>query len=586
MQRIVLLAFLTGATLFAGPVFAQSSPAAAAPDQLLIRFAPASSASERRAARQQISAYAAKSLGLVDGLEVIQTRLGASRAAAALAGNPNVLYVEPDYLQYPVELPDDTYAYLLWGLHNTGQEIRGSAGTIDADIDAPEAWAGIASPRTVVAIIDSGTQLDHEDLAPNIWVNAAESDGTAGVDDNAPTNGFIDDVHGWDFFDDDPDPSDEDGHGTHTAGTVGAVPGNARGIAGVCGSCELMILRFLGPSGGFTSDAIAALQYAVANGATVSNNSWGGGPYSQALYDAIKAAGDAGHIFVAAAGNSSNNNDISPTYPASYDLDNIISVAATGNRDDIASFSNYGGATVDLGAPGIDIVSSYWDPLTPTDDYWYSSGTSMAAPHVAGVVALVQAVEAQENAPACLDPDTLAEVGVVERVLRSARPVEQLAPYVATGGIVNAADAVNCSLNLSWPLPTPPPAPMPPTMPPDDLQATDSGQGSYLLRWTSVADASYYIIEREQRRKNGRRLSGTYFFVDAVPGPGGEGLSHEDVTDPAENVYYRIAAGNPAGNTVMSEWILAQSGSDSGTEPPDDDGGGGSGKCHPRRGCN
>ncbi|MDH3908954.1 MAG: hypothetical protein OEU83_07970, partial [Gammaproteobacteria bacterium] len=176
-------------------------------------------------------------------------------------------------------------------------------------------------------------------------------------------------------------------------------------------------------------------------------------------------------------------------------------------------------------------------------------------------------------------------VGVVERVLRSARPVEQIAPYVATGGIVNAADAVNCSLNLPWPLPTPPPLPVAPAMPPDDLQAIDSGLGSYLLSWTSVADASYYLIERERRRKNGRRISGTYFFVDAVLGPGGDALSHEDAAETTQNVYYRIAAGNVAGNTVMSEWILAQSGGASDPEPPDD-GGGGSGKCHPRRGCN
>ena len=184
----------------------------------------------------------------------------------------------------------------------------------------------------------------------------------------------------------------------------------------------------------------------------------------------------------------------------------------------------------------------------------------MAAPHVAGVVALVQAVEAQESVDTCVNPDTEAKISVVERVLRSARPVDHMAPYVATGGIVNAADAVNCSLNLPWPLPTPPPLPAPPSMPPNDLQAVDSGQGSYLLSWTSVADASYYLIEREQRRKNGRRVSGTYFYVDAVPGPDPEALSHEDVTETAENVYYRIAAGNVAGNTVMSEWVLAQSG--------------------------
>lgn len=584
MRRIVLLALLTGAILSWRPVLAQSSPPAAASNQLIIRFAPASSASKRLAARQRISARATKSLNLVDGLEVVQTHLDASRAAAALAGNPNVLYVEPDYIQYPIELPDDTHADLLWGLHNTGQEIRGAIGTPDADIDAPEAWAGVASPRTIVAIIDSGTQLDHEDLAANIWVNSAEDSGSNGVDDNVPANGYIDDLHGWDFFSDDSDPSDEDGHGTHTAGTVGAVAGNSLGIAGVCRSCQLMILRFLGPNGGTTSDAIASLQYAVANGATVSNNSWGGGPYSQALYDAIEAAGDAGHIFVAAAGNSSRNNDFSPTYPASYDLNNIIAVAATNNRDAIASFSNYGATTVDLGAPGLDIASSYWDPATPADDYWWSSGTSMAAPHVAGVVALLQAIEAQDNAPACLDPDTLAEIGVVERVLRTARPIDQMAPYLATGGVVNAADAVNCSLNLPWPLPTPPELPMPPAMPPDDLQAIDSGQGSFLISWTSVADASYYLIEREQRRKNGRRISGTYFIVDAVSGPGDEALAHEDVTETAPNVYYRIAAGNAAGNTIMSEWVPAQSGGDSDAEPPD--GGGGSGKCHPRRGCN
>ena len=584
MRRLSLIALLSGVMFSWQPVLAQHSSPAAAADQLLIRFAPASSASERSAARQKISAYATKPLGLVDGLEVVRTRLDASRAAAALSGNPNVLYVEPDYIQYAVELTNDTYADLLWGLHNTEQDIRGSIGTLDADIDAPEAWAVVASPSTVVAIIDSGTQLDHEDLAANIWVNPAEQTGNSGVDDDVPANGFIDDVHGWDFFSNDSDPSDEDGHGTHTAGTVGAVPGNALGIAGVCGTCRLMILRFLGPDGGTTSDAIAALQYAVANGATVSNNSWGGGPYSQALYDAISAAGDAGHVFVAAAGNSGINNDVSPAYPASYDLPNIIAVAATNNQDAIASFSNYGGSTVDIGAPGVDIASSYWDPTTPTDDYWWSSGTSMAAPHVAGVVALVQAAEAQENALACQDPDTHEAVGVVERVLRSARRVEQMAPYVATGGVVNAADAVNCSLTIEWPLPTPPEPPAPPANPPGDLEAIDSGQGSFILNWTSVADASYYIIEREQRRKNGRRQSGTYFVVDAVSGPGGEALSHEDVTETGPNVFYRIAAGNPAGNTVMSDWVEAQTGGGSGTEPPDD--GGGSGKCHPRRGCN
>jgi len=192
------------------------------------------------------------------------------QALAVLANNPNVLYAEPEYFLQPVGTPNDFYFELQWGHNNTGQDIRGVLGYPDADIDTPAAWDTIiADDQTIVAIIDTGTQWDHEDLAVNIWVNGAELNGTANVDDDIPPNGFVDDVRGWDVFSDDNDPTDGSGHGAHTAGTVGAVRDNGIGIAGVCGGCRLMLLRFLGPAGGSTSDAISAIDYAVSNGASV-----------------------------------------------------------------------------------------------------------------------------------------------------------------------------------------------------------------------------------------------------------------------------------------------------------------------------
>jgi subtilisin family serine protease len=252
---------------------------------------------------------------------------------AAYTSHPSVDYAQEDFRVHitgPV-IPNDPQFSSLWGLHNAGQ----TGGTPDADIDAPEAW-GITtgSSNTVVAVIDTGVDYTHPDLAANIWVNAddpstpqmeGEIPGNNIDDDN---NGFIDDVHGYDFVNNDGDPMDDLFHGTHVAGTIGALGNNGIGVTGVNWNVRIMALKFLDASGyGYTSGAIAALNYAVANGATISNTSWGGGPFDQGLYDAIQAAGNAGHIFVAAAGNESSNNDSFPAYPASYDLPNIISVA-------------------------------------------------------------------------------------------------------------------------------------------------------------------------------------------------------------------------------------------------------------------
>ncbi|MFZ2279090.1 MAG: tandem-95 repeat protein [Prosthecobacter sp.] len=295
--------------------------------------------------------------------------------------------VEPDYVVFASLTPNDPSFSSLWGMNNTGQ----SGGVGDADIDAPEAWdVARGSSAVVVGIIDTGIDYTHPDLAANMWLNAGEIPGN-GIDDDG--NGYIDDMRGWDFVSNDNDPADDHYHGTHCAGTIGAVGDNGIGVAGVCHTVRLMALKFLsGSGGGSTSDAIEAVLYATANHVTLTSNSWGGGGYSQTLKNAIDAAGTAGILFVAAAGNSGINTDLSASYPASYDSANIISVAASDNADVLASFTNYGATTVDLAAPGVSIYST-----SPGGGYRTLSGTSMACPHVAGACALIKSARPAMN---------------------------------------------------------------------------------------------------------------------------------------------------------------------------------------------
>ena len=243
--------------------------------------------------------------------------------------------------------PDDPQFGNQWGLNNTDQ----SSGLVDADIDAPEAWdVRTTGGGLKVAVIDTGIDYTHPDLAANIWTNPGEIPGN-GIDDEG--NGYIDDVHGYDFANNDGDPLDDMGHGTHVAGTIAAVGNNGMGVTGVVwGDVQLVALKFLDANGsGSISNAIRAINYCVANGITISNNSWGSGVGFLALRDAIKTAGDAGHLFVASAGNDSDDADIAPTFPAAFDLNNIISVAATDRFSQLASFSNYGKSSVDI-VPG------------------------------------------------------------------------------------------------------------------------------------------------------------------------------------------------------------------------------------------
>jgi subtilisin family serine protease len=308
--------------------------------------------------------------------------------------NPLFEYIERDYILTAAALnrptatfPNDPGFSQLWGLHNIGQ----NGGTPDADIDAPEAWdIQKANPNLFIGVNDTGVDYNHQDLVDNIWTNPGEI-ANNGVDDDR--NGYIDDIRGWDFAYNDNNPMDVYGHGTHVSGTIAGKGNNGVGVTGVAWNAKIMPFKFLDDTGwGYTSNAILAINYATAKGVELTNNSWGGGGYSQALYDAINAAGQAGALFIAAAGNSSNNNDTNPFYPATYNLANIISVAATTRNDQLVTLantgnrwgSNYGLTSVDLGAPGLDIYST-----TPGNTYSTYSGTSMATPHVTGAAALL-----------------------------------------------------------------------------------------------------------------------------------------------------------------------------------------------------
>src|SRR3954470_16254794 len=290
-----------------------------------------------------------------------------------------VEFAEPDYIVHASVVPNDPGFNRLWAMQNTGQ-YGGAAGD---DIHATDAWQTRNNAQDIiVAVVDTGIRFTHEDLAANMWVNTREIPGN-GIDDDG--DGVIDDVYGFNGIDGSGNCADNNGHGTHVSGIIGAVGNNGKGVAGVCWKVKLMACKFLDSEGsGATSDAIDCINYARLHGAKVINASWGGGDYSSALQKAISTARSAGMIFVAAAGNELANNDVTPSYPANYALDNIITVAATTPADVLdPDYSNYGATTVDLAAPGTSIYST-WN--TSDSAYMTLSGTSMATPHVTGAV--------------------------------------------------------------------------------------------------------------------------------------------------------------------------------------------------------
>ena len=406
-------------------VAALAAPAVAPAQDVIVRFKPGVRAGERAHARRGADVVHQEALP-VSGMEVVEPEpeTSVADAVADLQRSPDVLYAEPNRRRTIAKTASDPKSAMEWGL---------------SKISALTAWDTTTGDRAVtVGVIDTGIALTHPDLAPNVWTNPGEVAGNGKDDDG---DGYVDDVRGWDFVDGDADPNDLNGHGTHVAGTIAANGDDAIGVAGVAWQAGLVPLRVLDASGdGRTSNIIKAYAYAQQKGVRIVNLSLGGPDFDQAEYDAMRAAKDV--LFVVAAGNTATNNDTTPLYPCSYDLPNIVCVAATTSTDSLAPFSNFGAASVDLAAPGQGILSTYPPALDTgdgvADGYTPLNGTSMATPHVAGAAALLLSNDRT------LTPWQLGQV-----LVKGSDSLAGLAGKVASGGRLNVAGALAA---------TPPPA--------------------------------------------------------------------------------------------------------------------------------
>ena len=384
----------------------------------------------------------------MDGLQVVTPEPGQSAAAAQdeLQRDPDVRYVEPNRYRGASAVPNDPYFARQWGASNQGQPINGSGGTPGADVEAPAAW-DLSTGGATTAVIDSGIDMSHPDLATQIWANPGETGGgreTNGRDDDG--NGLVDDWRGWDFVEGDNSPQDQNGHGTHVSGTIAAAGNNGTGVTGVSYGSHVMPLRVLDANGsGTVAGLISAYHYAAAKGARVVNVSITGTGYSAAERDAIESAPNT--LFVVAAGNGGSdqvgdNDDAGGQYPCAYPSANIVCVAASDQNDHRASFSNFGPATVDLAAPGDDIMS------TVPGGYGYESGTSMATPFVSGAAALIWSAR-PDATPATVKADLLSGV--------DGKP--DFTGTTASGGRLDAARSLRLAIQR------PPTAPAPTAQP-------------------------------------------------------------------------------------------------------------------------
>ncbi|MDY6802635.1 MAG: S8 family serine peptidase [Cyanobacteriota bacterium] len=409
------------------------------PNQVIIKLKNDKNPKVREALQRQLGAKVTgttQTLGIE--LWTIPDNIGVEEVVKKYSKDRRIEFIEPNYTDATLALtPNDPQFSKLWALNNTGQ----TGGTFDADIDALEAWNFVppepgvipTGGNATVGVIDTGVDYNHPDLNDNIWINTDEIPNNGIDDDN---NGYIDDFRGWDFVNNDNNPMDGHSHGTHVAGTIGAEGDNGIGVVGVNWDVKIMPLKIFSDSGGSAGNfaIIQAIEYAANNGADLTNNSWGGGGFSAAMHDAIEN----GPLFVAAAGNNGSNNDTSPFYPASYDLDNIISVAATDHKDRLAAFSNYGHTSVDLGAPGFNIYSTI-----PGNSYGNASGTSMAAPHVSGAAALMVGTRRDRGLP------DLTTLDLRQRVLDAVDTIPALYEKTVTGGRLNL-DAGIHQQGIGW----------------------------------------------------------------------------------------------------------------------------------------
>jgi subtilisin family serine protease len=413
--------------------------------EVLVKFKPHVSISEIRKITSKLNDRVEDKIEIVRGLTAIDDldNADATQTAAVYESLSDLVeYAQPNYeirfdppkyrdvSEHPDvnELaegsPNDPLFTDQWALSNLGQ----GGGKANADVAALKAWKKTrGSSEVVVAVLDTGVDYTHGDLASNMWFRP---DGVPAYND--AELGTLNDRRGFNAASNFSDPMDDNGHGTHCAGVIGAEGNNELGIAGLNWDVQIMPLKFLGRGGfGSTKDAIEAINYAVdrkKNGVNlrIISASWGSTQYSKALEDAIRAAGDEGILFVAAAGNSSSDNDKRKHYPSNYELPNVVSVAALDSSDLLASFSNFGAKSVHVAAPGKEIVSTWLN-----DGYREASGTSMATPHVAGIAALILAAE----------PD-LSVKELRERLLKSYDPLDLLNGRIFSAGRVNAAKAL------------------------------------------------------------------------------------------------------------------------------------------------
>jgi subtilisin family serine protease len=461
-------------------------------------------------------------------------RFGADVLLAYLRTHPSVASVEPNWIVHADTLPNEPNFGLLWALRNRGQTVNGRAGVSGADINAGSAWDITTGSRAnVVAVVDTGVDYTHPDLAANIWsAPAAFAVTIGGVPINCAAGS-----HGFNAITKTCDPKDDNGHGTHVAGTIGAVGNNAVGVAGVNWKASVMPLKFLDASGsGTTADAINAFEFAIqakaalasTNGANVRvlSNSWSGGGFSQSLLDEIKRTGTQNMLFVAAAGNGSTNTDYTATYPASYDVSNVLAVAATDSSDFLASFSNFGSSSVDLAAPGVDILST-----SIGTGYEYMSGTSMATPHVSGAAALV------------LSKCPLDTAGVKANLLSNVDVLGSLSGWVRSNGRLNISRAVRaCAPLASAPAATTIPAP-----PTGVAAVTGTNPGDILITWKASAGAEYYKVKRSMLS------TGPYGTIDRATA-----ASYVNRYLPSGNTYYYlVTAVNAAGQSADSNQTSA-----------------------------
>ena len=507
-------------------------------DEVIVKFVPGSPASARASARLAAGAVAAEALSpLAEHSQVLQLGRGTTvgRALEALLRNPNVEYAEPNYLLESTATPNDPKFTdgTLWGMLGDASSPSNQYGS-----QAAEVWTAghIGSEDVYVVVIDTGVQVTHPDLAANIWTNPF--DPIDGVDNDG--NGFVDDVHGWDFFYDDSSVYDglDDDHGTHVAGTIGGVGGNGAGVVGVNWDVTMITAKFLGPNGGSTSTAVRAVDYATdlknRHGLNIvaTSNSWGGGGASTSLLDAIERGGDAGILFVAAAGNSNVDADSSPHYPSSYACDRtasgaargwdcVISVASITSSGARSSFSNYGVTSVDLGAPGSSIHSTL-----PENTYGSYSGTSMATPHVSGAIALCASINQGQTAQDLLLA-TLANVA----------PTSSMVGRTVTGGRLDLSAMVGACVGATAPV----------EGSPSGLAATTVSTSSIDLTWTDGSTGeSFQEIDVS--------TDGCSSFTK-VATVGGDAESATVVgLDPSTDHCFRVRAGNGFQGGTYSAW--------------------------------